>query len=296
MIDGETVYSEEVLWYPKTTKDPDYHYNGIVTAMKTAAEKMPRVDGIGVSSAGVYIDNRAKVASLFIAVSPEDFKEKVEDIYLRAAEEVAPGKPLVVANDGDVSALAGAMSLDSGNIMGIAMGTSEAVGFVDENQNIAGWLNELAFAPVDLNAEATEDEWSGDTGVGCKYFSQDAAIRLAEDAGLEVDPELPLAGKLKVIQGYMEDDDPEAQKIFESIGIYLAHTLAYYNDFYDIRHVILMGRVVSGKGGDLLLKSCREVMAEEYPELADKIEVMLPDDKLRRVGQSMAAASLPAVK
>ncbi len=296
VIDGETVYSEEVLWYPKTTKDPDYHYNGIVTAMKTAAEKMPRVDGIGVSSAGVYIDNRAKVASLFIAVSPEDFKEKVEDIYLRAAEEVAPGKPLVVANDGDVSALAGAMSLDSGNIMGIAMGTSEAVGFVDENQNIAGWLNELAFAPVDLNAEATEDEWSGDTGVGCKYFSQDAAIRLAEDAGLEVDPELPLAGKLKVIQGYMEDDDPEAQKIFESIGIYLAHTLAYYNDFYDIRHVILMGRVVSGKGGDLLLKSCREVMAEEYPELADKIEVMLPDDKLRRVGQSMAAASLPAVK
>lgn len=296
VVDGETVYSEEVIWYPKTTSDPDYHFDGIVTAMKTAAAKMPRVDGIGVSSAGVYIDNKAKVASLFLAVSPEDFKAKVEDIYERAAEAVAPGKPLVVANDGDVSALAGAMSLDTGNIMGIAMGTSEAVGFVDENQNIAGWLNELAFAPVDLQEDATQDEWSGDFGVGCKYFSQDAAIRLAEAAGLEVDPELPLAGKLKVIQAYMEEDRPEAQKIFESIGIYLAHTLAYYNDFYDIRHVILMGRVVSGKGGDLLLKVCREVMEEEYPELSGKIEVMLPDDKLRRVGQSMAAASLPFVK
>lgn len=295
VIDGETVYSEEVLWYPKTTSDPDYHYEGIVEAMKTAASKMPRVDGIGVSSAGVYIDNKVRVASLFLAVPEDAFKEKVVDIYLRAAEAVAPGKPLVVANDGDVSALAGAMSLDTGNIMGIAMGTSEAVGFVDENQNIAGWLNELAFAPVDLQENATQDEWSGDFGVGCKYFSQDAVIRLAETAGLEVDPELSLAKKLKVVQGYMEADHPEAQKIFENIGIYLAHELAYYNDFYDLRHVILMGRVVSGKGGDLILKVCNEVMKAEYPELADKIEVMLPDDKLRRVGQSMAAASLPAI-
>lgn len=295
VIDGETVYSEEVVWYPKTTSDPDYHYAGIVEAMKTAASKMPRVDGIGVSSAGVYIDNYAKVASLFLAVSEEDFEAKVEDIYIRAAEEVAPGKPFVVANDGDVSALAGAMSLDRGNIMGIAMGTSEAVGFVDENQHIAGWLNELAFAPVDLQENATVDEWSGDYGVGCKYFSQDAAIRLAEDAGLEVDQELPLAQSLKVIQGYMEEGNEDAAKIFESIGVYLAHALAYYRDFYAIKDVILMGRVVSAKGGDLILSTAQETLALEYPEIAKDLHIMLPDENLRRVGQSMAAASLPYV-
>lgn len=296
VIDGETVYSEEVVWYPKTTSDPSYHYDGIVEAMRTAAEKMPRVDGIGVSSAGIYIDNYAKVASLFLAVSEEDFQNQVEDIYIRAAEEVAPGKPLVVANDGDVSALAGAMSLKTGNIMGIAMGTSEAVGFVDQDQNIAGWLNELAFAPVDLQEQATVDEWSGDRGVGCKYFSQDAAIRLAEDAGLDVDKDLPLAKKLKVIQGFMEEGSDEARKIYESIGIYLGHTLAYYKDFYDLKHVILMGRVVSGKGGDLILKTAQEVLVDEYPELADDIQLMLPDEEMRRVGQSMAAASLPYIE
>ncbi len=294
VVDGETVYSEEVVWYPKLESDPDYHYEGIVEAMQTAASKMPRVDGIGVSSAGIYIDNRTREASLFLKVPRENYA-KVEDIYLRAAEAVAPGKPLVVANDGDVSALAGAMSLDQGNLMGIAMGTSEAVGFVDKEQNIAGWLNELAFAPVDLQANATQDEWSGDFGVGCKYFSQDAAIRLAETAGLAIDRELPLAAKLKEIQKFMEEGDPRAAQIYESIGIYLAHTLAYYRDFYEIEHLILMGRLVSGKGGDLILKVCNEVLAEEYPELARTLEVMLPDDNMRRVGQSMAAASLPEV-
>lgn len=294
VIDGETIYSEEVIWYPKLNSDPDYHYQGILESFRTAAAKMPRVDGIGVSSAGIYIDNQTREASLFLAVPRENYAA-VEDIYLRAAEAVAPGKPLVVANDGDVSALAGAMSLNQGNIMGIAMGTSEAVGFVDENENIAGWLNELAFAPVDLQAQATQDEWSGDYGVGCKYFSQDAAIRLAEVAGLGIDPDLSLAAKLKAIQTSMEDDDPKARQIFESIGVYLGHELAYYSDFYDVRHVILMGRVVSGKGGDLILKVCNEVLQTEYPAIAANLSVTLPDDNLRRVGQSMAAASLPYI-
>ncbi len=295
VIDGETVYSEEVIWYPKLKSDPDYHYQGILESFRTAASKMPRVDGIGVSSAGIYIDNQTREASLFLEVPREQYGD-VETIYLRAAEEVAPGKPLVVANDGDVSALAGAMSLGTGKIMGIAMGTSEAVGYVDEEQHIAGWLNELAFAPVDLQEDATRDEWSGDLGVGCKYFSQDAAIRLSEVAGLEIDPSLPLAQKLKEIQAFMEDDDPRAQAIFESIGVYFAHELAYYADFYALDHVIVMGRVVSGKGGDLILQVCQEVIAAEYPELAATLNVMLPDDKLRRVGQSMAAASLPYIE
>ena len=68
VIDGECVYSEEVVWFPKINEDPDYHYGHILEAFKTAASKMPRVDAIGVSSAGVFIGNAPMVASLFIKV------------------------------------------------------------------------------------------------------------------------------------------------------------------------------------------------------------------------------------
>ena len=297
VIDGETVYSEEVIWFPKLESDPQYHYDGIVESFRTAASKMPRVDGIGISSAGIYINDRTKVASLFLQVPEEIYADTVEDIYIRACEEVAPGKPFMVANDGDVSALAGAMSLEEGKVLGIAMGTSEAVGYVDADMNLTGYLNELAFAPADYQpAETAElDEWSGDYGMGCKYFSQDAAIRLAERAGLDVDPSLSLAEKLKVIQAYMNDGNEAAKDVFTSIGVYLGHTLAYYSVFYDIEDVILMGRVVSGKGGDRILEVCQEVIKAEYPELAEKMEIMLPSEKLRRVGQSVAAASLPII-
>lgn len=295
VIDGEPVYSEEVVWFPKLESDPDYHFDGIVAAFKTAASKMPRVDAIGISSAGIYIDNRTMVASLFLKVSKDDFERKVKDIYIRAAKELGD-VPVVVANDGDVSALAGAMSLEDGCVMGIAMGTSEAAGYVDRDGNIAGWLNELAFAPVDLYDAALVDEWSGDVGVGCKYFSQDAVIKLAPAAGIELPEELPLAEKLKVVQKLMEQDDPRAEKIYSSIGCYLGHTLALYARFYDLKHVLLLGRVTSGKGGDIVLATCKKVLTEEYPEIAARLNVMLPDEKIRRIGQSVAAASLPATR
>ena len=294
VIDGEPVYSEEVVWFPKLQEDPDYHYGHIVEAMKTAASKMPRVDAIGVSSAGVFVGNAPMVASLFIKV-PRSNWEKVKTIYDRAAAEIGD-VPIVVANDGDVSALAGAMGLGVGNIMGIAMGTSEAVGYVDKDKNVLGWINELAFAPVDLQAEAMQDEWSTDYGVGRKYFSQDAVIKLAPRAGIELDPALSPAEKLKVVQGLMEKDDPRAQAVFRSIGTYLAYTVVQYSQFYDIEHMMMLGRVMSGKGGDTILKVCNDILAEEYPALAAKCEVMLPDEKTRRVGQSVAAASLPAIR
>ena len=292
VIDGESVFSEEVVWFPKTAEDPDYHFQGIVEAMKSAAAHMPRVDAIGVSSAGIYIDNRAMVASLFLKVPKDLFQEKVKDIYIRAAKEIGD-VPLAVANDGDVTALAGAMSLEDNNVLGIAMGTSEAVGYVDDQGNITGWLNELAFVPVDASPSAMADEWSGDIGCGVKYFSQDGVIKLAPAAGIQLDEALSPAEKLKVVQGLMEEGDPRAASIYQSIGVYLAHALALYYDFYHYKHVLLLGRVMSGKGGDLLLSTCKEVLAEEYPEIAAAIRPSLPDEKFRRVGQSVAAASLP---
>ena len=294
VIDGECVYSEEVVWFPKLNEDPDYHYGHILEAFKTAASKMPRVDAIGVSSAGDYIDNEPRVASLFIKVPRENW-DKVKTIYTRAAAAIGD-VPLVVANDGDVSALAGAIGLDAGKLMGLAMGTSEAVGYVDADKNVLGWINELAFAPVDLQAGAMQDEWSTDYGVGCKYFSQDAVIKLAPAAGIDIPGELSLAEKLKYVQALMEKDDPRAIAIFETIGAYLAYTTVLYAQFYDIDYMMLLGRVMSGKGGDTILKVCNEILAEEYPELAKKCAVTLPDEKMRRVGQSVAAASLPKIK
>lgn len=291
VIDGEPVYSEEVVWYPKVTEDPTYHFEEIVTAFKTAASKMPRVDAIGVSSAGTFVGNSPMVASLFIKV-PRERREEVKSIYDRAGAEIGD-VPLVVANDGDVTALAGFMSTGEGSILGIAMGTSEAVGYVNADGNVLGWINELAFAPVDLSPEAMQDEWSTDFGVGCKYFSQDAVIKLAPAANIILDPEDTPAEKLKVVQALANEGDESALDIYRSIGCYLAHTLVLYSSFYDIRTLLVLGRVASGAGGDLLISECNRILAEEYPELAEQITVTLPDEKMRRVGQSVAAASLP---
>ena len=296
VVDGETVYSEEVVWFPKTNSDPDYHYDGIVAAFKSAAEKMPRVDAVGVSSAGVYVDNRTMVASLFLKVPKDAFEAKVKDIYIRAIKDTFGDIPFAVANDGDVSALAGAMSLEDNSVLGIAMGTSEAVGYVDDKGNITGWLNELAFLPVDVDADAMEDEWSGDIGCGGKYFSQDSVIKLAPRAGIALAEDLSPAEKLKEVQKLMEQDNPHAAAIYRSIGVYLGHTLAFYYDLYRCRHVLLLGRVMSGKGGDLILSTARQVLSDEYPELEGKVLPALPDEKFRRVGQSVAAASLPALR
>ena len=293
VIDGEPVFSEEVVWFPKINSDPDYHYEGIVAALKSAAEHMPRVDAVGVSSAGVYIDNRTMSASLFLQVPKEDFDAKVKDIYIRAVRDTFGDVPYAVCNDGDVSALAGAMNLGENNVLGIAMGTSEAVGYVDSEGRITGWLNELAFVPVDASPAAMRDEWSGDIGCGVKYFSQDAVIKLAPAAGINLSPDLSPAEKLKEVQKLMEIPGSPAEGIYRSIGVYLGHSLALYHSFYGFKHVLLLGRVMSGRGGDIILETAKRVLDDEYPEIAGGLNVSLPDEKSRRVGQSVAAASLP---
>ena len=300
VVDGEVLFSDEVVWFPKINSDPEYQRQGILDSMKTAAQHLPhvdgkpKIDGIGVSSAGIYIDNKAMVASLFIKVPKDDFDKKVKNIYIDIAKEFGEDIPLVVANDGDVTALAGSMQLNDDKVFGIAMGTSEAAGYVGEGRKLLGWLNELAFVPVDFNKDAMVDEWSGDYGCGVKYFSQDSVIKLAGYAGIELDDELSPARKLAEIQDMNNEGNPVANEIFENIGIYLGYTMAYYAMFYDIKHVLLLGRVVSGKGGNTILAKAREVLHSEFPELSH-IVFHMPDEMSRRVGQSIAAASLPKI-
>lgn len=293
VVDGEVLFSDETVWYPKINADPEYQYQGILDSMKKAASYMPRVDAIGVSSAGIYVDNKIMVASLFLKVSKEDFNKRVKTMYIDIAKEFGD-VPLVVANDGDVTALAGAMELKDNEVLGIAMGTSEAAGYVDEEGKLKGWLNELAFVPVDFNKSAMVDEWSGDYGCGVKYFSQDGVIKLAELGGFKFDDDLAPAQKLKVIQKLNDEGDKLANEIFENIGIYLGYTLAYYCHFYKIKHVLLLGRVVSGKGGNTILDVAMKVLHDEFPEYSN-VNIIMPDEKNRRVGQSIAAASLPKI-
>ncbi len=291
VVDGEVVYSEEIVWEPRKQTDPEYHYREVMNSLKTAASKMPRVDSIGGSSAGIYVNNRPMVASLYRGIPPERFGE-IKNLFLRIRDEM--GVPLEVINDGDVTALAGSMSLEDNGILGIAMGSSEATGYVDLNGNIMGWLNELAFAPVDYSPTAPVDEWSGDKGCGALYFSQQCVFRLAPRAGIEIPEGVTDAEKLKFVQEKLEAGHAGARQIWESMGIFLGYTLAHYADFYDIKHVLILGRCTSGSGGDLLLKGAEKVLKVEFPELAARIRVQLPDEKSRRVGQSIAAASLPA--
>lgn len=292
VVDGQVVYSEEVIWEPRKQTDPDYHYGEMISMLKTAAAKMPRVDAIGGSSAGIYIDNRPMVASLFRGIPQKRFHE-IHNLFLRIRDEL--GVPLEVINDGDVTALAGSMSLEDNGILGIAMGSSQAAGYVDLNGHILGWLSELAFAPIDYSPQAPADEWSGDIGVGSQYFSQQCVFRLAPKAGIKIPTGLTDAEKLKFVQGKLEAGHEGATQIWQSMGIYLGYGLAHYADFYEIKHVLLLGRCTSGRGGTLILNGANAVLQTEFPELAARIHIQLPDEKSRRVGQSIAAASLPVI-
>ena len=292
VIDGEAVYTEEVNWDPRNATDPSYHYNEINAALKSAAAHMPRVDAIGGSAAGIYIDNRPRVASLFRGVPKELFESKIGNLFIDLRKAWG-GVPFDVVNDGEVTALAGSMSLNDGAVLGVALGSSEAGGYVNRAGEITTWLNELAFCPVDYDPSGPIDEWSGDRGCGALYFSQQAVFRLAPVAGIKIDDSLGLAEKLKSVQDLLQAGDDRARKIWDSIGIYMGYGIAHYADFYDLKHVLILGRVTSGDGGNIILAKAQEVLKGEFPELAERVKMHLPDESSRRVGQAVAAASLP---
>jgi predicted NBD/HSP70 family sugar kinase len=296
VIDGEPVFSAEIPWDPTTQDDPEYHRQRIWEGLELAAAKMPRVDAIGGSSAGIWVDNQPMVASLFRAViknNPHKFETIIKPAFIEFGQKF--GVPLAVINDGDVTALAGALSLETHGMLGIAMGSSEAVGFLSKEGAIMGWLNELAFAPVDYNPDAPPDEWSGDRGVGALYFSQQAVNKLAPAAGWQFPAGMGLPIRLKAVQAAANMDDAATMQIFESIGIYLGYAIAHYADFYDFDHLLILGRVTSGRGGEVILAKANAVLRDEFPELAARIELHVPDEQSRRVGQAVAAASLPAL-
>jgi predicted NBD/HSP70 family sugar kinase len=234
------------------------------------------------------------VASLFRGVPQDVFEKRVKNLFLEI-RKAWNNVPFEVVNDGEVTALAGSMALGKNGVLGIALGTSTAGGWVNRDGNITSWINELAFVPVDYNPDAACDEWSGDYGVGAQYFSQQAVGRLLPAAGIEAPKDMPLPEKLKLVQSLMAKDDGRARKIYQTIGVYLGYQIAHFADFYDLQNVLVLGRVTSGQGGDLIVAGAREVLKSEFPELASRIEIHVPDEKQKRHGQAIAAASLPEI-
>lgn len=292
--DGEVVFSNETPWDPKSFTDPRQHFEGIMDSLRQAAAHLPRVDAIGGSSAGVYVGNLVKVASLFRGVPEEQFAHRVRPLFLELRQAWG-GIPFDVVNDGEVTALAGAMSLGDNAVLGIAMGSSLAAGYCTRESNITPWLNELAFAPVDYNPAAAVDEWSGDYGCGVQYFSQQAVGRLIPAAGITLDAKMSLPEKLIEVQHLMERGDERAAKIYQTIGACLGYSVAHCAEFYDLNHVLVLGRVTTGHGGEIILNGANDVLRREFPEVARQVALHMPDEKEKRHGQAMAAASLPVI-
>ena len=294
VVDGRVVFSDETVWDPYYKPDPQYHFDGIMDSLKKAAAHLPRVDAIGGSAAGVYVNNRVKAGSLFRGVPVDVFNARVKDLFFEI-RKAWNGVPFEVVNDGEVTALAGSMSLGQNAILGIALGTSTAAGYVTPDGNITSWLNELAFVPIDYRPNAPADEWSLDYGVGAQYYSQQCVARLMPIAGIDTPPDMPLPERLKQVQALMLQGDHRARKIYETIGTYVGYGVAHFAAFYDLRHVLVLGRVTSGPGGDDIVGGARRVLEVEFPELAQQIAFHVPGEHDKRHGQAIAAASLPAI-
>merc|ERR1712217_172811 len=225
------------------------------------------------------------------------------------AKEVAGDVPLKVINDGEVTALAAVQKIKAGNVLGISMGSSEGGGYANADGNLLGWINELCYIRLDLNPEAPTDPWTkgAHTGISHMYLGQRGATKLASKVVKDL-PENYVyphedmctikhedhAQCLKLIQEAMKKDPEKASDLYKTVGVYLGYGLAQYCEFYKIEHVMILGRVSKGKGGDLMLETAQKVLQTEFPDLP-KIKFHTADDHFKAVGQCIAAAALPKI-
>jgi len=309
--DGEVLYSKETEW-DVTNPDPQYHFDAIVGALKLAKEKLEKVDCIGGSATGtVGANNEATWCDIFPNVPPDVYKAKVVDIFQRIAKELAGDVPLKVINDGEVTALAAVQKIGKGNIMGISMGSSEGGGYANADGNLMGWINELCYCRLDMNPEAPTDPWTkgAHTGMSHMYLGQRGATKLAHKVVEVPDnykyphPDMCTikhedhAQCLKLIQKGMADEAqaPKVRLLYETVGVYLGYGLAgYVENGYPIEHVMILGRVSKGSGGDIMLAKAKEVLQVEFPQIPT-ITFHTADDHFKAVGQCIAAAALPTI-
>ena len=305
--DNEVLSSKETEW-DVTNPDPQYHYDMILAAMKETASALPKIEAIGGSATGTVSGaNEATWCDIFPNVPPDVYREKVVDIFVRLAKEMAGDVPLKVINDGEVTALAAVQKIGKGNVMGISMGSSEGGGYANADGNLLGWINELCYIRLDMFPEAPTDPWTkgSHTGMSHMYLGQRGATKLAAKAGVDLPENMVYphpdmctikhenhAKVLKLIQKAMEDPakEPKVKELYVTMGVYLGYALAQYSEFYQIDHVMILGRVSRGAGGDMMLDTAKQVLESEFPEY--KIEFHTADDHFKGVGQCIAAAAL----
>eukprot|EP00933_Yihiella_yeosuensis_P050177 TRINITY_DN47939_c0_g1_i1.p1 TRINITY_DN47939_c0_g1~~TRINITY_DN47939_c0_g1_i1.p1 ORF type:complete len:499 (+),score=145.80 TRINITY_DN47939_c0_g1_i1:90-1586(+) len=309
--DGEVLGSAETEW-DVTHADPEYHYNLIVKAMKETAAKLPGpIEAIGGSATGaVSADSEATWCDCFPNVPPDVYAKKVVPIFNNIAKNEFGDVPIKVINDGEVTAVAGSHMIGEGSLFGISLGSSEGSGYVFEDGSLTGWINENAYDPFDMNPDAPGNPWSPHRGDAAMYLGQRAATRLAAKGGIDLPAEMmpdhenmnaashvPHAQCLKLIQKAMLDPkkEPQAKKIYQSIGVYLGYAIAQYCEYLDIKHVLILGRVTSGEGGNHMMEWAKKVLEADFPNLAG-IKFHTPTEHMKRVGQCVAAAALPELK
>ena len=294
LMDDELVFSDVRPWLPKQATSIRYLQEEISSAINLARAHLPRVDALGISTAGIVIDNSIRVSSLIREIPPSEHNQ-VKRLFYDIAAELGDVS-LAVANDGEVTALAGALELAAGNLLGLTLGTSLGGGYVDDKNRLTDWLNELCFVPVDIHPRAIVDEWSHDRGVGVSYFSQDAITKLARQAGIDLTDYATDSLKFRHVRQLLDQADPRAEIIFRDIGIYLGYTIPFYLEFYPARTILLLGGVMTGRGGDLILEQARQVLADEFPGIAGDIRLeTFSDDRLAH-GLAVVAAGLPAIE
>merc|ERR1740139_1871182 len=307
--DNEVVYSKETEC-DVTNPDPQYHFDAIIAAMQLGKDALPQIDAIGGSATGTVSGaNEATWCDIFPNVPPDVYKEKVVNIFQRLAKDLAGDVPLKVINDGEVTALAAVQKIGKGKVMGISMGSSEGGGYANADGNLMGWINELCYIKLDMNPEAPTDPWTkgAHRGMSHMYLGQRGATKNAYKV-CEVPenykyphPDMCTikhedhANCLKLIQQAMKDDPAKSSDLYVTCGVYLGYALAQYKEFYPIDHVMILGRVSKGEGGDLMLKTAGEVLKSEFPELSE-ITFHTADDHFKAVGQCIAAAALPVIK
>merc|ERR1712070_761082 len=274
------------------------------------------IQAVGGSATGtVSGDNDATWCDIFPNVPPDVYKEKVVDIFKRIAKEVAGDVPLEVINDGEVTALAAVQKIGvdkiGGGVMGISMGSSEGGGYANGDGNLMGWINEMCYIRLDMNPEAPTDPWTkgAHRGASHMYLGQRGATKLAHRVCEVPDnykyphPDMCTikhedhAQCLKLIQKGMADSaqEPKVRRLYETLGVYLGYGLAgYVENGYPIEHVMILGRVSKGAGGDIMLAKAKEVLQTEFPHIPP-ITFHTADDHFKAVGQCIAAAALPTV-
>ncbi len=286
--DKKILYSEEILWSPKEQSDPLYHYLGMLDSLTRAKKHLPHVDGIGISTAGIVENNELLLGALYAKVPEEKKQKEARHVFVNLMKEHFPSIPFQVQNDGDVSALGASALYHKNKVLGLSLGTSLAGGYVKDS-SLNGWINELSKVPIDVSKKARKHCVLGMEGAASEYLSQKGIVFLLEKNGLSLEGDLP--HKLLQIQKLAEEGDPLVLKGYHDMGAYLGSAIRYFSLFYDIESVFLLGRVMSGKGGKILLETALENLREKKI----RIDIFSASEAFKRLGQAYIAASLPDI-